>query len=134
MIRRPPRSTRTDTLFPYTTLFRSIDGLIYPIIYQTLIDGVFSTRGASALSMVTQFQTDWYGEVTRWVDSVLKIAASESAANATVLGDWISAWSARSAAALLPVVASVLGEDADALIVETKESLWKRAAKAGLAL
>src|SRR3546814_18119569 len=28
MIRRPPRSTRTDTLFPYTTLFRSI--LILP--------------------------------------------------------------------------------------------------------
>src|SRR3546814_13733161 len=25
MIRRPPRSTRTDTLFPYTTLFRSHD-------------------------------------------------------------------------------------------------------------
>src|SRR3546814_7557224 len=27
MIRRPPRSTRTDTLFPYTTLFRSKTGL-----------------------------------------------------------------------------------------------------------
>src|SRR3546814_404413 len=26
MIRRPPRSTRTDTLFPYTTPFRSLDG------------------------------------------------------------------------------------------------------------
>src|SRR3546814_1034485 len=26
MIRRPPRSTRTDTLFPYTTLFRSDSG------------------------------------------------------------------------------------------------------------
>src|SRR3546814_8848117 len=26
MIRRPPRSTRTDTLLPYTTLFRSADG------------------------------------------------------------------------------------------------------------
>src|SRR3546814_12500256 len=26
MIRRPPRSTRTDTLFPYTTLFRSVLG------------------------------------------------------------------------------------------------------------
>src|SRR3546814_16388589 len=25
MIRRPPRSTRTDTLFPYTTLFRSVN-------------------------------------------------------------------------------------------------------------
>src|SRR3546814_9276648 len=27
MIRRPPRSTRTDTLFPYTTLFRSRGGV-----------------------------------------------------------------------------------------------------------
>src|SRR3546814_14669643 len=26
MIRRPPRSKRTDTLFPYTTLFRSVEG------------------------------------------------------------------------------------------------------------
>src|SRR3546814_18523309 len=31
MIRRPPRSTLTDTLFPYTTLFRSVhDGIIGP--------------------------------------------------------------------------------------------------------
>src|SRR3546814_8268801 len=30
MIRRPPRSTRTDTLFPYTTLFRSVDLLPTP--------------------------------------------------------------------------------------------------------
>src|SRR3546814_19761669 len=28
MIRRPPRSTRTDTLFPYTTLFRSRKGFV----------------------------------------------------------------------------------------------------------
>src|SRR3546814_16011079 len=30
MIRRPPRSTRTDTLFPYTTLFRSAVSSISP--------------------------------------------------------------------------------------------------------
>src|SRR3546814_16620148 len=30
MIRRPPRSTRTDTLFPYTTLVRSLDGHAQP--------------------------------------------------------------------------------------------------------
>src|SRR3546814_16443476 len=29
IIRRPPRSTRTDTLFPYTTLFRSFDWLTF---------------------------------------------------------------------------------------------------------
>src|SRR3546814_14844707 len=28
MIRRPPRSTRTDTLFPYTTLFRSVGSVL----------------------------------------------------------------------------------------------------------
>src|SRR3546814_17803173 len=36
MIRRPPRSTRTDPLFPYTTLFRSAD---LSIAYQRVSDG-----------------------------------------------------------------------------------------------
>src|SRR3546814_19111177 len=38
MIRRPPRSTRTDTLFPYTTLFRSIQN------YGTHVTGEFADR------------------------------------------------------------------------------------------
>src|SRR3546814_6751904 len=33
MIRRPPRSTRTDTLFPYTTLFRSWSAPHWPAEY-----------------------------------------------------------------------------------------------------
>src|SRR3546814_3481959 len=33
MIRRPPRSTRTDTLFPYTTLFRSGRAAAHPGAY-----------------------------------------------------------------------------------------------------
>src|SRR3546814_10289557 len=37
MIRRPPRSTRTDTLFPYTTLFRSSSGL-YAGVWGSSID------------------------------------------------------------------------------------------------
>src|SRR3546814_19742298 len=36
MIPRPPRSTRTDTLFPYTTLFRSGDALVDAVV---LADG-----------------------------------------------------------------------------------------------
>src|SRR3546814_1537070 len=43
MIRRPPRSTRTDTLFPYTTLFRSLvaaDRLPIPLAVQR--DGVLA--------------------------------------------------------------------------------------------
>src|SRR3546814_15743308 len=41
MIRRPPRSTRTDTLFPYTTLFRS------RIRGNDVSDGVFPLSAAA---------------------------------------------------------------------------------------
>src|SRR3546814_4698640 len=50
MIRRPPRSTRTDTLFPYTTLFRSTltadPGALYHFADVTL-DGVLAAGGKS---------------------------------------------------------------------------------------
>src|SRR3546814_6444154 len=51
MIRRPPRSTRTDTLFPYTTLFRST------------LDG-FTLRNASA----TWSLDAW--DVTLWMKNL----------------------------------------------------------------
>src|SRR3546814_15958596 len=35
MIRRPPRSTRTDTLFPYTTLFRSTLAILHAVHVRT---------------------------------------------------------------------------------------------------
>src|SRR3546814_13531433 len=44
MIRRPPRSTRTDTLFPYTTLFRS-----HACLSLTLIDIAITRHAARAL-------------------------------------------------------------------------------------
>src|SRR3546814_19894348 len=55
MIRRPPRSTRTDTLFPYTTLFRSeleaIQRLRYDVFTEEMnvafpdaVDGLDSDR------------------------------------------------------------------------------------------
>src|SRR3546814_20769195 len=56
MIRPPPRSTRTDTLFPYTTLFRSIvndpiGALCAGITYEYLRR---SGHGASALDVVSE--------------------------------------------------------------------------------
>src|SRR3546814_6163558 len=52
MIRRPPRSTRTDTLFPYTTLFRSTElaaGLAATYRSQTLSQRL-APGGAGGLS------------------------------------------------------------------------------------
>src|SRR3546814_19349826 len=46
MIRRPPRSTRTDTLFPYTTLFRSVVwDVVLPYTRSAVIGGIFLCLG-----------------------------------------------------------------------------------------
>src|SRR3546814_11659272 len=42
MIRLPPRSTRTDTLFPYTTLFRSRESLSHPAFLVLLAAGAIA--------------------------------------------------------------------------------------------
>src|SRR3546814_6288136 len=52
MIRRPPRSTRTDTLFPYTTLFRSADRSV----------GLFCLAGLAARLFAAAEQVEQEGE------------------------------------------------------------------------
>src|SRR3546814_12260524 len=50
MIRRPPRSTRTDTLFPYTTLFRSVIEPRVHLVPESSAKGHFNVlRGYVAL-------------------------------------------------------------------------------------
>src|SRR3546814_18900920 len=44
MIRRPPRSTRTDTLFPYTTLFRSVPAR-RPAVAKTALRAAMDDEG-----------------------------------------------------------------------------------------
>src|SRR3546814_12692077 len=59
MIRRPPRSTRTDTLFPYTTLFRSDPsspggGFDFANLMIGGIDRIELLRGANSLPWGSQ--------------------------------------------------------------------------------
>src|SRR3546814_1006984 len=48
MIRRPPRSTRTDTLFPYTTLFRSMFSVVVVVVVRSASVVRSSIRAPSA--------------------------------------------------------------------------------------
>src|SRR3546814_7516914 len=69
MIRRPPRSTRTDTLFPYTTLFRSVPG---DGLYQRRSDhlqalGGNGLRGGDAAGGADRFRP-WHSEQVQPAD------------------------------------------------------------------
>src|SRR3546814_19225684 len=59
MIRRPPNSTRTDTLFPATTLFRSLFPVGHPYRHSTI--GSMADLNAASLDDVKQWFRDNYG-------------------------------------------------------------------------
>src|SRR3546814_3972392 len=68
MIRRPPRSTRTDTLFPYTTLFRSPGPLSAPVSALCVQPSQMGTRygcgGPSTYSTPTAPTTPCWRDVS----------------------------------------------------------------------
>src|SRR3546814_9441870 len=69
MIRRPPRSTRTDTLFPYTTLFRSQVKPLYEVadLY----------RQAGLSTVLVAGERYGTGSSRDWAAKVLRLLRSE---------------------------------------------------------
>src|SRR3546814_16129190 len=61
MIRRPPRSTRTDTLFPYTTLFRSADVLAACVRVRDLVNTPTQDMGPQELEDVAREMANRHG-------------------------------------------------------------------------
>src|SRR3546814_16805897 len=84
MIRRPPRSTRTDTLFPSTTLFRSrrreLDAQIEPLVRSALRDqGDGLVDGTTQIEyLLVQYQHAGLdlGEVENVVDDAEQVIAT----------------------------------------------------------
>src|SRR3546814_9757156 len=78
MIRRPPRSTRTDTLFPYPTLFRSASFAILngykPIRVQAGVAGPFALR-------VIDTQNLFVGQAISTVEVVRMVEAGQQNPN-----------------------------------------------------
>src|SRR3546814_12647344 len=58
MIRPPPRSTRTDTLFPYTTLFRSLEGNVGHQPLPHRLDLIVDRAGAAPLETDHELRDD----------------------------------------------------------------------------
>ena len=64
--------------------------------------------GALPVAMLTEFQSDWRAEESRWSDHVVKTVAAESAANKALISEWASRWIGRSIEAAQPL-AEALG-------------------------
>src|SRR3546814_14275563 len=77
MIRRPPRSTRTDTLFPYTTLFRSVIMLQinYLVAGVVVVDAVFAFPGFGRMLLEAGLAQDVRSEEhTSELQSLMRIS------------------------------------------------------------
>jgi len=110
-----------------------LDGLLYPLIYQQF-DKVLNEQAGPVVSMLTRFQSEWYGETLKWVDASIKIAANESAENKTKLSAWTKTWRDRAIGAFKPVAEFALGDAAAGQMEILVQQFNDRAAKLGLVL
>ncbi len=109
-----------------------VDGLLYPLIYQSFIDGKLAAEGGAAIAMMTQFQAEWYAETAKWVDAQIKTAAAENAENKQLVSTWVAKWRSRAIASLLPIAELAFGDEAQSALEEVVEQLDRRVAKLGV--
>jgi len=110
----------------------TLDGVLYPLAYGE-IDAALSAKAGPVVAMLTRFQSEWFEDSSKWVDSVLKIAAAESAENRAQLAQWTAFWRGRALQALTPVAQLALGDKAGAAMDRVAAKLDGRLAKAGVA-
>jgi phenol hydroxylase P1 protein len=108
-----------------------LDGLLFPLAYGE-VDGALSAKAGPTVSMLTRFQAEWFQDSSRWVDSVLKTAATESAENKATLQRWIAHWRARAVEALAPLASLALGDGSAAALERVAAQFDARLAKQGL--
>lgn len=111
----------------------ALEGLLYPLIYDRYNEKLNAAYGP-VFSMLTRFQREWFGETTKWMDSVLKATAADNADNKAQLAEWIKHWRDRAVTALKPVAAKAFGGEAELVMAELVQNLNARAAKAGIPL
>lgn len=106
----------------------ALDGLLYPLVYERF-DAVLAANGAPAVSMLTGFMVEWFGETSRWVDATLKTAAAESDDNRELIAGWVERYRAEARKALAPLAAHALGGEAETSLAELAGALAERAAR-----
>lgn len=108
-----------------------LDGLIYPLVFQRYENHVSKSNGP-ALSLITEFMTQWYDESGRWVDAVVKVAAAESPANKTLISNWVTTYVEAYSSALAAYAEDLFDAEASDHLQVVVTALNARAARLGL--
>lgn len=110
----------------------ALDGQLYPLIFGSFVDDHIVPQGGTAVAMLTAFMPEWHSESARWIDSVLKVAAAESADNKQLIAGWVQSWADRAQIALAPVAELALGAEGEQALQEARAALSLRGKKAGI--
>jgi phenol hydroxylase P1 protein len=108
------------------------DALVYPLFFQHYDARVIAPHGV-AVSLALDYMIKWYQETAKWVDAVVKTAASESPENKALIAGWVAKWRAGFRDALVPLAGVMFGADGDTVLDEVVTAFDQRAAKLGAA-
>ena len=110
-----------------------LEGLAYPLFYDYL-DGEFSAKGGTAISMMTRFMSEWTAETTKWIDAQIKTVAAESPDNMALLRGWVKQYRSPALEALQALANRAFGDRAESVLAEITAEFNARCAKLGLAV
>src|SRR3546814_4743585 len=87
MIRRPPRSTRTDTLFPYTTLFRSLERFLDQVLAAGGVHHHVLLLGLQVVDVLDRDQAQAAAQARAQVGALLALAVAVGGGVVVAAGD-----------------------------------------------
>lgn len=109
-----------------------MDGFIHPLFFD-YYEREITTKGGNIQSMMTEFMSTWYEEVTKWVDKIVEVAVKESDENKEIISKWFDKYIKEVEQATLLLAANLV-KNPEEVVGEIKENLISRLNKNGLEL
>jgi phenol/toluene 2-monooxygenase (NADH) P1/A1 len=98
-------------------------------LYYRQFDEWLAANNAADVSMLIEFMQEWQKDRDRWLDSTLKLVASESDANRELMLAWANKWTGKAVEALAPIAIDLLSDNA---LTASLDALAKRLTKLGI--
>lgn len=107
------------------------DGVVYPLFFQRF-DAWLARRHGPGLATVVDHLMRWHDEIDRWVDAVVKTAASESPENRALIQGWVERWRGPMLEALAPLADAMMDDEGPSALSSVNDELEARLGKLGL--